>query len=173
MATTPPNNIPEATGPSRVQDDDDFNMTPAPSPTPTPAPTVSVNVGTSTQNNTAQLQATAAIAQANAQVGLAQTSIDEKVVDQQIQQTEEHWVKSYWRPMMGWLYMLINLMDFVVFPAISMFIPIAYKAFGVQLGYTAWVPLTLQNGGLIHLSFAAILGVAAYTRGQEKLASLK
>ena len=73
---------------------------------------------------------------------------------------------------MGWLYMAINLMDFIVFPAISMFIPIVYKAFGVPLGYTAWVPLTLSNGGLIHLSFAAILGVAAYTRGQEKLAKV-
>jgi len=111
-----------------------------------------------------------AIAQAS--VGLAQTSIDKEIVESQLDQQEEHWVKAYWRPAMGWLYMAINLMDFIIFPAISMFIPIIYKAFGVQIGYTAWVPLTLSNGGLIHLSFAAILGVAAWTRGQEKLAKV-
>ena len=33
--------------------------------------------------------------------------------------------------------------------------------------------LTLDNGGLIHLAFAGILGVAAWSRGQEKLATIK
>jgi hypothetical protein len=27
----------------------------------------------------------------------------------------------------------------------------------------------LSNGGLIHLAFGAILGVSAFTRGQEKM----
>lgn len=110
--------------------------------------------------------------QAQAAVGLSQAGIDNKVVDAQLQKEDEHWVKAYWRPAMGWLYMCINFMDFIVFPAVSMFIPIIYKAFGVNASYIAWVPLTLSNGGLIHLSFAAILGVAAYTRGQEKLAKM-
>jgi hypothetical protein len=35
---------------------------------------------------------------------------------------------------------------------------------------TQWQPLTLQGAGLLHLSFGAILGVAAYGRTQEKLA---
>ena len=77
---------------------------------------------------------------------------------------EEHWVKAYWRPAMGWLYMLICLVDFVVFPAISMFIPILTK-----IPYVAWQSLTLSNGGLIHMAFGAILGVAAYGRTQEKI----
>ena len=77
---------------------------------------------------------------------------------------EEHWAKSYWRPAMGWLYMLICLVDFVVFPAISMFIPILTK-----IPYVAWQSLTLSNGGLIHMAFGAILGVAAYGRTQEKI----
>ena len=33
-----------------------------------------------------------------------------------------------------------------------------------------WNPLTLQGGGLFHISMGAVLGVAAWTRGQEKLA---
>jgi hypothetical protein len=80
----------------------------------------------------------------------------------------EHWMKAFWRPAMGWLYMLICLMDFVVFPTIAMFLPIIEKGFGMQMGYTPWQSLTLSNGGLIHLAFGAILGVSAYGRTQEK-----
>ena len=82
----------------------------------------------------------------------------------------EHWMKSFWRPAMGWLYMLICFMDFVAFPMISMFLPIIEKGFGVQMGYTAWQSLTLSNGGLIHLAFGGILGVSAFGRTQEKKA---
>jgi hypothetical protein len=121
---------------------------------------------------TVQMQAASSTAQAQAAVGLAQTEIDSKIVDSQLDEQEEHWVKAYWRPAMGWLYMSINLMDFIVFPIISMILPVVYKAFGVQLAYTPWQSLTLSNGGMIHVAFGAILGVAAYTRGQEKLAKI-
>lgn len=82
---------------------------------------------------------------------------------------EEHWLKSYWRPAMGWLYMLICFMDFVVFPMLTMFLPAILKAFGASFEYDAWESLTLANGGLIHVAFGAILGVAAWSRGQEKM----
>ena len=84
---------------------------------------------------------------------------------------EEGWVKSLWRPAMGWLYMLICLMDFVIFPAIAMFMPVMLKGVGITMSYVAWQSLTLSNGGLIHMAFGAILGVAAYGRTQEKVAS--
>lgn len=90
---------------------------------------------------------------------------------EQEKKTEEHWVKSMWRPAMGWLYMLICLVDFVVFPAIAMFLPVILKGFGITMQYVAWQSLTLSNGGLIHMAFGAILGVAAYGRTQEKVAS--
>jgi len=163
---------------------DENTADPLPAVTPAPAavaPTIVVvdnnnNNGASGSSNaqfTQTMQLATAQAQAQASVGLAQTSIDQEVVSNELEKQDEHWVKAYWRPAMGWLYMAINLMDFIVFPSISMFMPIIYKAFGVQMGYTAWVPLTLSNGGLIHLSFAAILGVAAFTRGQEKIANIK
>ena len=84
---------------------------------------------------------------------------------------EEHWMKAMWRPAMGWLYMVICFMDFVVFPAVAMFLPVILKGVGIQLQYVAWQSLTLSNGGLIHMAFGAILGVAAYGRTQEKVAS--
>ena len=122
--------------------------------------------------NFQQSQATAQ-AQAQASVGLAQTSIDDKIVDEQMKKEDEHWVKAYWRPAMGWLYMVICFMDFVGFPMITMFLPVIFKGMGVQVTYVAWQSLTLSNGGLIHLAFGAILGVTSFMRGQEKLAKIQ
>ena len=81
----------------------------------------------------------------------------------------ENWVKSYWRPAMGWLYMAICAFDFIIFPLMMIMYPVVAKLFGLTAEYSAWQSLTLTNGGLIHMAFGAILGVAAWTRGQEKL----
>ena len=81
----------------------------------------------------------------------------------------EHWMKSYWRPAMGWLYMLICFFDFVAAPILSMLMPIFLKSLGANtVTYAQWQSLTLSNGGLIHLAFGAILGISAYGRTQEK-----
>ena len=155
---------------------------------PTPPPVVNPNAASAppsipvaiigdpnaatTLQQTAQAQAQATTAQAQAQVGLATAAIENKVVDEQIKKEEEHWMKSYWRPAMGWLYMVICFCDFILFPAITMFLPVITKGFGITMAYVAWQSLTLSNGGLIHLAFGAILGVSAWTRGQEKLAKI-
>lgn len=76
----------------------------------------------------------------------------------------EHWIKAYWRPAMGWLYMAMCAFDFIIFPAMSLLLPLT----GIQ--YAEWKSLTLSNGGVIHVAFGAILGIVAYSRGQEKLA---
>jgi len=108
---------------------------------------------------------------AKATVGLAQTAIDSKIVDKQLKEQDEHWLKSYWRPAMAWLYGLICFMDFIGFPFLSMMNPVFYKFWGIAaMSYQPWVSLTLQNGGLVHLAFGAILGITAWTRGQEKIA---
>lgn len=82
--------------------------------------------------------------------------------------TEETWFKSYWRPAMAYVYMIICFMDFVGFPLLSMFIPTI-----LHVGtYVPWKTLTLENGGLIHMAFGAILGITAWTRGTEKITQL-
>lgn len=141
---------------------------------PQPAPSVTV-IDVNNQNNsttaqqTVQMQMQTAQVQAQSQVGLAQISIDREIAEQQIEKEDEHWMKHFWRPAMGWLYMLICFCDFIVFPIIAMFMPVFLKGLGVQLQYVPWQSLTLSNGGLIHLAFGAILGITSYTRGQEKL----
>lgn len=96
--------------------------------------------------------------------------IDKMEVERNNSIQSEHWVKSYWRPAMGWLYMVICFVDFVLFPFMAMVMPVVLKNLGFENPeYVAWESLSLSNGGIIHLAFAAILGVTAWTRGMEKL----
>jgi len=111
------------------------------------------------------------VQQLSPEAQLAKIELEKKQQDFENEKQSEHWVKAYWRPAMGWLYMLICLMDFVIFPAIAMFLPVILKGAGIQFQYVPWVSLSLSNGGLIHMAFGAILGVAAYGRTQEKVAS--
>ena len=78
---------------------------------------------------------------------------------------KEDWMNSKWRPMMGWMYMIVCMFDFVLFPIMwSMVQAFAHGAVNVQ-----WQPITLQGAGLFHIAMGAIIGVSAYGRTQEKL----
>jgi hypothetical protein len=77
---------------------------------------------------------------------------------------KEDWMNSKWRPMMGWMYMVICTMDMVVFPILwSLLQAVTHTAI------TQWNPLTLQGAGLFHIAMGAVLGIAAFGRTQEKL----
>jgi hypothetical protein len=79
---------------------------------------------------------------------------------------KEDWMNSKWRPMMGWMYMLICTMDMVVFPVLwSLLQAMVHGSVNSQ-----WQPLTLQGAGLFHIAMGGVLGLAAYGRTQEKLA---
>ena len=106
------------------------------------------------------------ISQASDAAQLAAIELEREKWKAENSKQEEPWMKSMWRPAMGWLYMLMCFSDFVAFPIISMFLPQFVKS----MTYIPWKSITLDNGGLIHMAFGAILGVAAWTRGQEKIA---
>jgi hypothetical protein len=78
---------------------------------------------------------------------------------------KEDWMNSKWRPMMGWMYMLVCTMDFVGFPILWSLLQSASHG-NVS---SQWQPLTLQGAGLFHIAMGAVLGLAAYGRTQEKL----
>ena len=80
------------------------------------------------------------------------------------EQKKEDWMNSKWRPMMGWMYMLVCTMDMVVFPVLW---SLLQTTTGTQI--TQWNPLTLQGAGLFHIAMGAVLGIAAFGRTQEKL----
>lgn len=77
----------------------------------------------------------------------------------------QNWVKDSWRPMMGWCYMIICMFDFVVGPIVYNLMQFYKHGDSIS----QWHAISLEGGGLIHLSFGAILGIAAHSRGQEKL----
>ena len=81
---------------------------------------------------------------------------------------QEGWMNSKWRPMMGWMYMAVCTMDFIVFPILWSMLQ-AVNGGRVE---TQWSPITLQGAGLFHMAMGAIIGVAAFGRTQEKLAGV-
>ena len=82
------------------------------------------------------------------------------------EQKKEDWMNAKWRPMMGWMYMLVCTCDFVVFPILwSLIQSMTHGNVATQ-----WNPVTLQGAGLFHMAMGAVIGVAAFGRTQEKLA---
>lgn len=82
---------------------------------------------------------------------------------------KQDWVNTKWRPAMGWMYMIVCIFDFILFPVLWGMVQF-YKTGTVS--FTQWEPLTLQGAGLFHMAMGAVLGVAAWSRGQEKLAGV-
>jgi len=80
------------------------------------------------------------------------------------EQKKEDWMNSKWRPMMGWMYMVVCTMDMVIFPILWSLL----QTF-THTQITQWNPLTLQGAGLFHIAMGAVLGIAAFGRTQEKL----
>ena len=75
------------------------------------------------------------------------------------------WMQNLWRPAMGWMYMLIRLLDMAVYPVLWAF----WQGFN-HAPITQWDPLTLKSSGLFHIAMGAVLGISAFGRTQEKLA---
>ena len=78
---------------------------------------------------------------------------------------KEDWMNAKWRPMMGWMYMVVCLFDFIIAPCGWSVIQALFHG-GIN---TQWQPLTLQGAGLFHIAMGAVIGISAYGRTQEKL----
>ena len=77
---------------------------------------------------------------------------------------KEDWMNSKWRPMMGWMYMVVCMFDMILFPILWSLLQTV-----THTPITQWNPLTLQGAGLFHIAMGAVLGIAAFGRTQEKL----
>jgi hypothetical protein len=86
-------------------------------------------------------------------------------VESQVANTNTDWINNRWRPVSGWTYLAICIFDFIVAPVLWSLIQA--QAHGVVS--TQWQPLTLQGGGLVHVSFGALLGITSWGRSREKL----
>jgi hypothetical protein len=79
--------------------------------------------------------------------------------------SKENWMNTKWRPAMGWMYMLVCITDFIIFPILWSLLQTVNQGSVTN----QWQPLTLQGAGLFHIAMGAIVGVTAWSRGQEKL----
>lgn len=80
---------------------------------------------------------------------------------------KEDWMQQKWRPAMGWMYMVVCMCDFVVFPVLWSVLQALGNHGHVE---TQWSPITLNGAGLFHMAMGAVLGIAAFGRTQEKMA---
>jgi hypothetical protein len=83
-----------------------------------------------------------------------------------VENTNTDWINKKWRPVMGWMYMMVCVCDFTLFPILwSVLQAVSHGSVTNQ-----WQPLTLQGAGLFHVAMGAVLGIAAYGRTKEKVA---
>lgn len=75
--------------------------------------------------------------------------------------------KQKWTYLMGLTYMIVNLADFVLFPVMFTIVQF-FETEAANDAFRQWVPLTLTNGGFIHIAFAAILGISAFNKEEKK-----
>ena len=78
---------------------------------------------------------------------------------------KESWLKAAWRPALAWSYVVICLFDFIIGPIIYNMLQFYNPGQDVAM----WQAITLQGGGLYHLSMGAIIGISSHGRTQEKL----
>ena len=95
---------------------------------------------------------------------LAKIELEKKQWEAEHAKQNEDWMVKKWRPAMGWCYMVICVLDMAIFPVLWSIAQVLTKTPLIQ-----WNPLTLQGAGLFHLAMGAVLGIAAWSRGQEKI----
>ena len=81
----------------------------------------------------------------------------------------ESWIQKKWRPMMAVMYMCVCASDFILFPIMFTVVQF-WETQAANDAFRQWAPLTLQGGGLFHMAMGAVLGITAWSRGQEKMA---
>jgi len=84
---------------------------------------------------------------------------------------KEDWINKKWRPMMAVMYMIVCIFDFIIFPI--MFTVVRFwETQAANDAFRQWHPLTLIGAGLFHMAMGAVLGITAWSRGQEKIAGV-
>jgi hypothetical protein len=79
----------------------------------------------------------------------------------------EPFIQRKWRPALAWSYIIICLFDFMVGPILFGLAQAYYLPSITE--FASWSPLTLQGGGLYHVTMLAILGIYTHGRTREKI----
>jgi hypothetical protein len=90
---------------------------------------------------------------------------------QEAPKEQEGWMQKKWRPMMAIMYMCVCICDFILFPVLFTIVQF-WETQAANDAFRQWAPMTLQGGGLFHMAMGAVLGITAWSRGQEKIAGV-
>lgn len=90
---------------------------------------------------------------------------------QTLEKPKEDFMTSKWRPMMAIMYMCVCVCDFILFPIMWTVVQF-WETQAANDAFRQWQPMTLQGGGLFHMAMGAVLGITAWSRGQEKMAGV-
>lgn len=82
------------------------------------------------------------------------------------------WVNTQFKKLMAMSYVAINVCDFVLFPIMYTVVQF-WEQEAANDAFRQWIPLTLSNGGFIHLAYGAILGISSWKKGDENIAKAK
>jgi len=80
---------------------------------------------------------------------------------------KEGWFKQ-WHLFAAWLYLIIIAFDFLIAPIANVVI-LAYFKYPI----IAWAPITLQGGGIFHISMLAVIGVATWGQSRQMVEAIK
>lgn len=72
---------------------------------------------------------------------------------------------------MAVMYMSVCIFDFILFPIMFTVVQF-WEILPQNDAFRQWNPITLLGGGLFHVAMGAVLGVTAWSRGQEKIAGV-
>ena len=75
-------------------------------------------------------------------------------------------IHEHWRDWAAIVYLFICIVDFFIAPLLWN-IGMTMMDNEIKMNTSRWTPLTLQMGGMFHMSFAAILGVAGWKKKEE------
>jgi hypothetical protein len=88
-----------------------------------------------------------------------------------IKKENEDWMQKKWRPMMAVMYMTVCAFDFIIFPIMFTVVQF-WETQAANDAFRQWQPITLVGAGLFHMAMGAVLGITAWSRGQEKIAGV-
>ena len=71
-----------------------------------------------------------------------------------------------WQKHAAYVYLFLCVVDFFIAP-LMWNIGMTMMSDEVKLNTSRWVPLTLQGGAMLHLSFGAILGATSWNKHKE------
>src|SRR5210317_1219804 len=78
----------------------------------------------------------------------------------------EAWMKSVWRPAMAWMYMIVCIFDFILFPIMWA----VMQRTDETEKLVQWIPITMSGAGFFHITMGVIVGISTWKRTEEKLA---